>query len=142
MLVMAAVAVWHATHGRRAIFDTAWYPRMGAVWAGIERPCVRATSGNHHFCWGDFCGEPALARLRQAVASEDLPAIGRGLGTFLKDAVALRSAALTPTAFFGVRRALEVTADRHRGSPRKSVWIRRQAPWTLKPDARKVSGSS
>ena len=36
-LVKAAVAFWHFVRGM--------IPRMGALWAGIKRPRVRATSG-------------------------------------------------------------------------------------------------
>ena len=72
--------------------------------------------GNRHLCWqkcaqfANIRGETASARLWQAVASDELPAVGCGLGSFLGDAIALRSAAPMPTAFFRVRRASEVAA--------------------------------
>ena len=43
-LVKAAVAFWHVVRGKRAIFDTEWFPRMGALRAGIKCSYVRATS--------------------------------------------------------------------------------------------------
>ena len=55
-------------------------------------------------------GEAGRARLGQVVAGAALPSVGRGLGCFLGNAVALRSAASISIAFFGPRRASEAAA--------------------------------
>ena len=53
-------------------------------------------------------GEAGLVRVRRAVGDGNLPVSGSGLGCLLDDLVLLRSAALTATAFFGVRRESKV----------------------------------
>ena len=55
-------------------------------------------------------GYTGVARWRQAVAGNDLPAGGSGLGCFWGDGAAARSAASMSIAFLGVRRASEVAA--------------------------------
>ena len=105
-LVTEAVAFWRVVRGMRAVFDAEWPPRTGAVWAGFRRPCIHASSeisprllaGMRAVC---ICGEAVLARVRQAVAGAELPAVGCDLKLFLEHAIAGRSAASTSIACGG-----------------------------------------
>ena len=76
--------MWHGVRGTRAVFDAEWPPRMGAFWAGIKRSRVHASAEESPLLLAvmdSVCvrGAAGLARLRQAVAEAELPAVGRGL---------------------------------------------------------------
>ena len=69
-----------------ALRDTEWLPRMGAYWAGIRRSCAHATSDRLPLRLTEvravlIRGECALSRSRKVAARQDLPAVGRGLGS-------------------------------------------------------------
>ena len=114
-LVKAAVALRHVARGLRAVVDAVRSPRKRAFWAGIRRPCVHTLSRESPLLLTDMRavgngGGTGLPRSLQAVASNDLPAVGRGVGYSSEDAVAARPATSMSIAFFGVRRASEVAA--------------------------------
>ena len=113
-LVKAAAVFWHVVRGIRSVFDAEWPTRVRAFWAGIKRSGLYASSEQSPLLLADVrsvCipGEAGLARLCQAVAGVELPAVSCGFGFFLEGTVAFRR--VDVDRLFGVRRASEVAAS-------------------------------
>ena len=114
-LVKAIAARLCSVKGARTIFDGEWDPRMAAFLSGITEACFRVSSWSRP-SWYRTCAPSASAAvighvLRWGVWVGALSNSNSAVGEFSAHAVAVRTAASPLVAFFGVRRASEVTVD-------------------------------
>ena len=104
-LVKAAVTYWHVFRATRAIFDGAWGPRIRWYF----RPASKIRAKLALFLPDvRFLPTPAassVAALRSAARDGEFADAKDGRGEFVDHAVAVRAAASSAIAFFGIRRA-------------------------------------
>ena len=102
----AALSAWHASRGIGSALD-AWTPRMLAFWAGLKRKAVHSVTNKAPL------GLEDVRELLHAGASAWAQCKSFPPGTHFSDLkpllLDLRSAASVALAFFGIRRAAEVS---------------------------------